>query len=69
MLDSWQMAFRKIEIPALNRILSNIMAHPSSADPDTHQLGLDAYARLGGNCITFTAKVVRRILAVPPVVA
>ena len=27
------------------------MAHPSSADADTHQLALDEYARLGGNCI------------------
>src|SRR5437763_1862276 len=27
------------------------MAHPSSADPDTHERGLDTYRRLGGNCI------------------
>ncbi len=45
------MGFRQIEIPALDRVLSNIMAHPSSADPETHERGLDEYARLGGNCI------------------
>jgi 1-deoxyxylulose-5-phosphate synthase len=27
------------------------MAHPSSADADTHQFALDEYVRLGGNCI------------------
>jgi aryl-alcohol dehydrogenase-like predicted oxidoreductase len=27
------------------------MAHPSSADPETHELALDEYARRGGNCI------------------
>jgi aryl-alcohol dehydrogenase-like predicted oxidoreductase len=45
------MPFRQIEIPALKRTLSNVMAHPSSADPETHELGLDEYSRLGGNCI------------------
>jgi aryl-alcohol dehydrogenase-like predicted oxidoreductase len=46
-----QLPFRKIEVPMLKRMLSNIMAHPSSAEPDTHGLALDEYARLGGNCI------------------
>jgi len=51
MLDSSQMDFRQVELPTLKRVLSNIMAHPSSADPDAHEAGLDEYARLGGNAI------------------
>jgi aryl-alcohol dehydrogenase-like predicted oxidoreductase len=27
------------------------MAHPSSAEPDTHEAALDEYLRLGGNCL------------------
>jgi aryl-alcohol dehydrogenase-like predicted oxidoreductase len=45
------MPFRQIEIPSLKRTLSNVMAHPSSADPDSHESGLDEYLSLGGNCI------------------
>jgi 1-deoxyxylulose-5-phosphate synthase len=45
------MAFRQIEIPALGRRLSNVMAHPSSAAADRHERGLDEYHRLGGNCL------------------
>ena len=45
------MAFRRIEIPSLGRALSNVMAHPSSADADGHEAALDEYLRLGGNCI------------------
>jgi aryl-alcohol dehydrogenase-like predicted oxidoreductase len=45
------MPFRRIEIPTLNRTLSNVMAHPSSADPDSHKAGLEQYLLLGGNCI------------------
>src|SRR4051812_24518067 len=50
-VDCSQMAFRQIHLAAFNRTLSNIMAHPSSADPETHEPGLDEYVRLGGNCI------------------
>ena len=46
-----RMGFRRIEIPILKRALSNIMAIPSSADPETHEFALDEYARRGGNCI------------------
>jgi aryl-alcohol dehydrogenase-like predicted oxidoreductase len=45
------MPFRQIEIPALRRKLCNIMAHPSSANPEATEPGLDEYSRLGGNCI------------------
>ena len=45
------MALRQIEIPSLGRSLSNLMGAPSSADPMTHEAGLDAYDRLGGNCL------------------
>jgi aryl-alcohol dehydrogenase-like predicted oxidoreductase len=45
------MPLRQIDIPSLGRRLSNVMAHPSSADEDTHEAGLDEYRRLGGNCI------------------
>jgi Aldo/keto reductase family len=45
------MPFRQIEIPSLGRRLSNIMASPSSSEPDSHDAGLDAFHSLGGNCI------------------
>ena len=45
------MSFRRVEFPTLKRVLSNIMAHPSSADPEACEMALDEYARLGGNCI------------------
>src|SRR5579862_3566568 len=45
------MPFRLIEIPSLGRALTNIMAAPSSAEPETHAAGLDRYRALGGNCI------------------
>lgn len=45
------MPFRKIEIPAFGRMMSNIMAHPSSSDTETNEPALDEYFRLGGNCI------------------
>jgi aryl-alcohol dehydrogenase-like predicted oxidoreductase len=45
------MPFRQIELPTLKRTLSNVMAHPSSANPETHEGGLNEYVRLGGNCI------------------
>jgi len=44
------MPFRRIEVPSLGWQLSNLMAAPSSAAPETHKDGLDAYHRLGGNC-------------------
>jgi aryl-alcohol dehydrogenase-like predicted oxidoreductase len=44
-------SFRFIDIPSLSRRLSSVMAHPSSADPDLHEQGLDAYRRLGGDAI------------------
>src|SRR5258708_6264092 len=45
------MPFRHIEIPSLSRSLSNVMAHPSSAEPGALDFGLEEYRRLGGNCI------------------
>src|SRR3954468_2329521 len=45
------MAIRLIDIPSLGRRLANLMAGPSSADPDQHDAGLDAYLRMGGNCL------------------
>jgi aryl-alcohol dehydrogenase-like predicted oxidoreductase len=42
---------RQVHIPSLCRRLSSLMAHPSSAELDTHERGLDEYRRLGGNCI------------------
>jgi aryl-alcohol dehydrogenase-like predicted oxidoreductase len=45
------MPFRQIDIPLLGRRLSSVMAFPSSAADGTHELGLDEYRRLGGNCI------------------
>jgi mono/diheme cytochrome c family protein len=45
------MPFRQIDIPILDRKLSNIMAHPSSVDSNTTGLALNEYFRLGGNCI------------------
>src|SRR5215813_12490102 len=32
-------------------IMRCFMAHPSSAEADTYERGLDEYRRLGGNCI------------------
>lgn len=43
------MPLRQIEVPSLGRKLSNLMAAPSSAEPETHEAGLDEYRRLGGN--------------------
>jgi aryl-alcohol dehydrogenase-like predicted oxidoreductase len=45
------MPFRKVNVPSLRRTLSNVMACPSSAEPDSHQSGLEEFHRLGGNCI------------------
>lgn len=45
------MSFRQIEVPPFGRRLSNIMAAPSSAAPETHEAGLDEYRRLGGNAL------------------
>ena len=45
------MSFRQIEVPALKRTLSSIMAHASSAHFEELQRSLDEYVRLGGNCI------------------
>ncbi len=45
------MPIRRVELPSLGRSLSNLMAAPSSAQPDTHEAGLDAYRSLGGNAI------------------
>src|SRR5580704_2901240 len=47
------MSFRQIKVPTLKRTLSNVMAHPSSADPEAHERGLDEYRLHGGNCIQF----------------
>jgi hypothetical protein len=44
-------SFRRLNVPSLRRSLSNVMACPSSAEPDSHQAGLEEYYRLGGNCI------------------
>jgi aryl-alcohol dehydrogenase-like predicted oxidoreductase len=45
------MAFRQIDVPSLGRSLSSFMSAPSSSEADTHEAGLDAYHRLGGNAI------------------
>src|SRR5690242_13087222 len=45
------MPLRQIEILALNRSISCLMAAPSSAEPGTHAAGLDRYRAIGGNCI------------------
>lgn len=45
------MPLRFTDVPSLGRRLTNLMAAPSSAEPETHKAGLDAYRRLGGNCI------------------
>src|SRR5580704_17386064 len=45
------MALRRITIPALACALSNVMAHPSSAEEDGQDLALEEYRQLGGNCI------------------
>ena len=45
------MPFRQISLPSLGRALSNIMACPTSGEPDSHDAGLDEFYRLGGNCI------------------
>jgi aryl-alcohol dehydrogenase-like predicted oxidoreductase len=45
------MPLRQIEIPRFGRRLSNIMACPSSAVPDSHVPGLELFQKLGGNCI------------------
>lgn len=45
------MALKQIEIPSLNRSISCLMAAPSSAEPGTHEQGLDRYRVLGGNCL------------------
>jgi aryl-alcohol dehydrogenase-like predicted oxidoreductase len=44
-------SFRRLIAPSLGFDLSNIMACPSSAEPDTHRTGLDEFRRLGGNCL------------------
>src|SRR5579872_7353341 len=45
------MAITNVQVPSLGRRLSRLMANPSSALPDTHIAGLDAYHQMGGNCI------------------
>jgi aryl-alcohol dehydrogenase-like predicted oxidoreductase len=45
------MPLRRVQVPAFGRSLSNIMACPTSAEPDAHEPGLDLYHSLGGNCI------------------
>jgi aryl-alcohol dehydrogenase-like predicted oxidoreductase len=45
------MPFRQINLPSLGLPLSNVMACPSSAEPDSHESGLEEYDRLGGNGI------------------
>jgi aryl-alcohol dehydrogenase-like predicted oxidoreductase len=45
------MGFADTLVPSVGRRLSRLMAAPSSAQPDTHFAGLDAYQRLGGNSI------------------
>jgi aryl-alcohol dehydrogenase-like predicted oxidoreductase len=42
----WQVA-----IPSLRRSVSCLMAHPSSAEAESHEPGLEKYRALGGNCI------------------
>ena len=42
---------RQVEVPICSKHLSVLMAAPSSAQPGTHIAGLDAYHRLGGNCL------------------
>jgi len=44
------MSFRLVDVPGLGR-LSNVMAHPSSGESDSHEAGLDEFFRLGGNCL------------------
>jgi len=44
------MSFRQLNVPSLGRTLSNVMACPSSAEPESHEPGLEAYRELG-NCI------------------
>jgi Aldo/keto reductase family len=43
------MPFRQINVPSLGRLLSNVMTCPSSAEPDSHESGLEEYVRLCGN--------------------
>jgi len=45
------MLLRQLEISSLRCRLSNIMACPSSAEPNSLEPGLDEFYRLGGNCI------------------
>jgi aryl-alcohol dehydrogenase-like predicted oxidoreductase len=45
------MPFRQISIPSLGRSLSNVMAGLSSAEPESHETGLDAFRKLGGNAV------------------
>lgn len=45
------MPFRQIDVPSLDRRLSNVMGCLSSARPESHEAGLEAYHRLGGNCL------------------
>jgi aryl-alcohol dehydrogenase-like predicted oxidoreductase len=44
------MSFRQIEIRAFGRKLSNIMAHPASADVRPEEREFEEYFRLAGNC-------------------
>ncbi len=44
------MQLKQIYSQSLNRNMSNIMAAPSSAKPETRLAGFDEYYRLGGNC-------------------
>lgn len=44
------MGLSSVDIRPLGR-LSRLMAHPSSAQAETHFAGLDLYRQLGGNCI------------------
>src|SRR5262249_1001442 len=45
-----KMPFRQIEIPAIGRKLSNIMAHPASADAAPGEWEFEEYFRHAGNC-------------------
>lgn len=45
------MPLPRVDVPSLGRSPSVVMAHPSSADEATHGPGLDAYRKLGGNCL------------------
>ena len=41
----------RADVPTTDWRLSRFMANPSSSAPESHWAGLDAYHRLGGNCI------------------